>query len=227
LLTIIGVLTLSMLAVVTLALKGWYDHRENLALRGRMLDDCAALFGQAEISVGSDGFPVLTGKIGDGRLARIDLIADTLVTRRLPQLWLRLTIIDRPSRRDFSVGALARATGAEFYSIVAEMPERFATFGDLPLLVRGKRVPKRIESIATPLLINLFADARLKEAAVTPNGVRIVRQASEGDRASHILLRQVRFGDETVPNETLRLAIENATSLEVGLIGENRVREMT
>ena len=33
----------------------------------------------------------------------------------------------------------------------------------------------------------------MKEIAATPRGVRLVRQASEGDRGAHFILRQVRF----------------------------------
>jgi hypothetical protein len=146
--------------------------------------------------------------------------------RRLPQLWLRLTIADKAKRRAFSVGALARATGAEFYSIVAELPDRLAATCDLPLLVRGERVPRQIERMAASVFAHLFSDPQLKEAAATPGGIRVVRQASEGDRASHLLLRQVRFGVDTVPRDILQLAIDDAATIERQMVQEKRTSEL-
>ncbi len=212
--TYVSVVLLSVFAVATLAIKGWRDHSELLAVRGHMLDACAGLLADAKIAVGPDSFPTLTGRLDDGRKARVELIADTLVTRRLPQLWLRLTVVDKTPRRTFSIGALARATGAEFYSIVAELPDRIAMASELPLMVRGKQVTRRIEQLSGAALNRLFADPQLKEAAVTPVGVRIVRQASQGDRASHLLLRQVRFAGGFVPRDALASAIEDAITIE-------------
>jgi len=225
LVTGIAVFALSALAVATLALKGWRDHRDLLELRGRMLDECAGLLAEARISIGSDSFPILTGRLGDGRVARVDLVADTLVVRRLPQLWMRLTIFDKAQRRAFSIGALARATGAEFYSIVAELPDRLDATCDLPLVVRGDRVPRQIERMGEPMLAHLFSDPRLKEVAATPGGLRVVRQVSEGDRASHLLLRQTRFGVDAVSCGILKLAIEDAVTFERGTVEEERTNE--
>jgi hypothetical protein len=68
------------------------DHRAALARRQGMLDEAAALLSNARISFAPDHFPILVGRLSDGRQTKIELIADTMVTRRLPQLWLRVTI---------------------------------------------------------------------------------------------------------------------------------------
>jgi hypothetical protein len=224
--TTTAILALVVFGAVVLALKARRDHREILALRSGMLDDCARLLSRPKISIGPDSFPALTGELEDGRTARVDLIADTLVTRRLPQLWLRLTVIDETPRRDFSIGALARATGAEFYSIVANLPERVALTSQLPIVARGANIPDRVERNCAMVLERLFSDAQLKEAVAKPGGLRIVRQTSQGDRASHLVLRQVRFGISVVPAEILRLAIDDALALEQGLAEVLTVRAM-
>jgi hypothetical protein len=51
------------------------------------------LLSEPGITIAPDQFPVVTGLIGDGRPVRIELIADTMVTRRLPQLWLKVTLV--------------------------------------------------------------------------------------------------------------------------------------
>jgi hypothetical protein len=50
----------------------------------------------------------------------------------------------------------------------------------------------------TPALATILADPRVKEVALTSKGVRIIRQAGEGRRGEHLLLRQPVFDDAKV-----------------------------
>ena len=59
----------------------------------------------------------------------------------------------------------------------------------------------------------LFADPQVKEAVIGANGVRIMRQAAQGERAAHLFLRQSRFAIETVPAADIRMAIAMAVDL--------------
>jgi hypothetical protein len=65
----------------------------------------------------------------------------------------------------------------------------------------------------------LFADPKLKEAAILPRATRIVYQAAEGERAAHLFLRQAKFATETVSTETIMAAIHMAEELEAALSG--------
>jgi hypothetical protein len=60
---------------------------------------------------------------------------------------------------------------------------------------------------------SLFTDAMIKEAVISPRGVRIVRQAAQGERGAHVLLRQSRFSITTVPAGDIGKAIALATAL--------------
>jgi hypothetical protein len=53
----------------------------------------------------------------------------------------------------------------------------------------------------------------LKEAAVTPRGVRIVRRLSEGGHGAHMLFRQMRFPLRAVPQEAMARALDDARFL--------------
>jgi hypothetical protein len=182
-------------ALILMSTRALGDHRAILAQRRILLDEAAALIREPRITYGRDQFPVLTGHLGDQRTVRLELVADTLVCRRLPQLWLKVTLAEGCERDRPTIGILARPTGAEFYSIVHDMPEWMRPPDNhTPLLMRGdgRATPGEVEC-ATAVLGELFADETLKEAAITSRGVRLVRQASQGDRGAHLLLRQCRF----------------------------------
>ncbi|MET0599733.1 MAG: hypothetical protein ABWZ57_17905 [Mesorhizobium sp.] len=214
-LTAISALALAAAGSGVLWLKARRDHREALAHRAALLDDACALFPDARVAIGTDGFPSLSFRLDDGREARLLLIADSLVTRRLPQLWLALTILDATPQRRFSIGALARPTGAEYYSRVHPLPDFVEPpDGDVPLLMRAAALPRHLVGQAARALALPFADPRLKEAVLSPRGISIVRQACEGDRGAHLLLRQARFDAPTVPADMVEQAIADALVLE-------------
>jgi len=99
-------------AIATLSVMALREQRDMLARRARLLDAVAGLFPESVTRIGRDGFPVLDCRLADSRRIRIELIADTLVFRRLPQLWLKMTLLDHSPQKRPSIGALSRPTGA-------------------------------------------------------------------------------------------------------------------
>ena len=190
-------------------------HREAMQQRGRLLDEAHGLLSEPGISMAPDQFPIVTGRIGDGRPIRIELIADTMVTRRLPQLWLKVTLFESELRDCPSLGALARPTGSEYYSLVHGFSEwmRPPEMG-MSLLMRGDgRAAGEQAAIAGRHFQLLFVDQKVKEAVMTAKATRLVYQASQGERAAHMFLRQARFSLETVPAATIAQAIALAAGL--------------
>lgn len=209
-------------SVAWLSMRALRDHRDALAQRRGLLDPVAELFDNAQITSGRDGFPVLIGKLPDRRGLKIELIADTLVFRRLPQLWLRVTLSETDIRQRPSIGALARPTGAEYYSIVHEFPHWIEPpQTDMPLLMRGdgNASAAQIER-ALALFRGLFSDPTVKEAAITPCSVRLIRQAAQGDRGAHLILRQTQFPVRAISSELVLRAISDAEALSETLSGE-------
>ncbi|WP_269932807.1 hypothetical protein [Aminobacter sp. HY435] len=199
------------------------DHRSALAGRHGLLDDAAPLFADPQITFGPDHFPVLVGRIADGRRAKVELIADTMVTRRLPQLWLRVTLSEACRCARPTIGALARPTGAEFYSLVHDMPEWLSPpETEASLLMRGDGDASawQVER-ASAMFAGLFEDRAVKEAVITPLGTRIIRQAAQGDPGAHKVLRQVRFPLKSIPRELVRMAVAEAVALSALLAEED------
>lgn len=191
------------------------DHRVAMAERRSLLDDAALFFPGARITYGADQFPILAGYLDDGRQIKVELVVDTMVCRRLPQLWLKLTLLETALCARPKIGALARPTGAEFYSLVHDMPHLFAPPpSDVALLMRGDASASRQQiERAAAMFGSLFSDPTLKEAAITPRGVRLVRQAAQGERGAHLLLRQARFAVTTIAPEIIRRTIAEAEAL--------------
>jgi hypothetical protein len=182
----------------------------------------AGLLTDARISIARDQFPVLMGRLADQRQIKIELIADTLVFRRLPQLWLKITLNERSEVRRPTIGALARPTGAEFYSLVHDLPEWIEPPEmSTPLLMRGdgRASGSQIERVAA-MFKALFSDAAVKEAVIAPRGVRLIRQAAQGERGAHLLLRQTRFPVTAISPDVVRNAIAEAEALSETLCDE-------
>ncbi|APG94739.1 hypothetical protein [Sinorhizobium americanum] len=199
------------------------DHRIAMDERRRLLDAAAQRFQGAHITYGADQFPILAAKLGDGRQIRVDIVADTMVCRRLPQLWLKLTLFEAAACARPKIGALARPTGAEFYSLVHGMPHLLTLPSTgVALLMRGDASAscEQIER-AGAMFGTLFADPTLKEAAITPRGVRLVRQAAQGERGAHLLLRQARFAITSIAPEVVLRMIAEAQSLSDCLADAN------
>ncbi|MGJ4857922.1 hypothetical protein AB4037_07545 [Labrys sp. KB_33_2] len=193
--------TFAFLIIIVAGLAGlfWLVNRERSALwrrRKALLADCRPLFERAEQVDGVAGFPRLAGEIA-GRRVVVELLPDTMTLRRLPQLWLSLTVMT-PLPDGAAFGALARPSGSEFYARTPDLPVRLEPPIGLPedVMVRGRRRGAAFLAQAERAVADLMADARVKEVLVMPAGLRVIFQAAEGNRGQHLLLRQCDFGDE-------------------------------
>jgi hypothetical protein len=195
------------------------EHRQVRNLRRSLLDRCANTLDRHEIRHGGDGFPRLAGDF-HGRRVVAELFPDTMVIRRLPQLWLSITLLDTLGDIP-SLAVLVRPAGYEFYSLTSRLSCTLDAPAALPseVLVRGSDArADRLLWQLTPYLTASLMDPRVKEIAITSKGLRIIVQAGEGRRGEHLLLRQAVFDDAAVPArelanrltelETLRSAID-------------------
>jgi hypothetical protein len=185
------------------------EHRLVRAARHSLLDRCASVVEGVEIRHGGDGFPSLVGS-RRGRRVHVELIPDTMVLRRLPQLWVSVTLLDRVSDVP-SLAVLVRPAGYEFYSLTGGLTYPLDPPAALPqeVLVRGSDA--RAEQLLRQLMPHFaasLADPRVKEIAVTGKGLRMIWQAGEGRRGEHLLLRQAVFDDADVQASDLARLLE-------------------
>lgn len=207
------VLLLAAGSIAAVLFIGMRDHHAAKAARRALLDGCVEVLDTPELSHAADGFPRLSGR-HRGRFVLLDLICDTMTVRRLPQLWLSTTLI-APNAGLPHLGILVRPAGTEFYSLTAHFEHRLEAPHAFPaeVLIRGDAGAERLLAALTETLIDVLADARIKEIVITDRGLRIVRQAGEGKRGEHLLLRQSVFEDAAVPRHDVAMVLDRLQAM--------------
>ena len=183
------------------------------AARAAYFDDCRALFEDCRIVTHGTDFPVLEGSRGGHRF-RLEPIVDHMAVRKLPSLWLRVSLLGDlpvPGAVDF----LARPQNTEFYSPSASLPHSLRIPAGWP---QHAMLRTDIDDPSLPLDLlaphmHIFDDPKAKELLVTPRGVRIVYQASQGQRAYYLVLRQPEFGDPRLPPDLALQLLDEATAV--------------
>jgi hypothetical protein len=202
-------------SVAALTFVGMRGARTARAARRAMLDDCAGALDRSQLSHGADSFPNLAG-FYRGREVRVDLLCDTMTIRRLPQLWMRATLLAaNPGRPGFAILVRPSGMGSEFYSLTSSFEHPLAAPPGFPteVLIRGDDGAEALLVELADTLRAILADPHVKEVAVTPRGVRILRQAGEGKRGDHLLLRQSVFENAGVPRQDLAAVLEQLEAI--------------
>lgn len=201
-----------------LILFGRREARIAAAARRAILDPSENVLDAAKVELNSCGFPKMDGTFR-GRSFRVALVPDTLTFRRLPQLWLDVTM-KRSLPIDGRVAILVRPTSADYFSMTEHFDERLERPADFPemCLIKGDGPDAHhiLERIS-PYVGSLLRDPYVKEIVVTPRGIRIMRQLAEGKRGDHLILRQIVFENARLYPEDLEDIL--AAVLEV----ENRL----
>jgi hypothetical protein len=155
-----------------------------------------------------------------GQFFQIQTIVDTLATRKLPILWLMVTL---PKQQPVSAttNLMMRPSG----------PTSFSKFDFLPHTVRTPQsfpehaVIKTDETTYTPPFfviephLDLFRDGPGKELLLSPKGLRIVVMAAQADRARYGVFREANFGETVIDigltEQILNMLLELQKSLEL------------
>lgn len=192
--------------------------------RAGMLRPCEALLTASVHGRDRTGYGMLAGRFG-GVPVEIRLIPEALAFRRLPQLWLSVSV-HRATGIAGTLDILRRVAGAEFYAPGDDLPARYPVPSGWPgeTLVRGSRSAGDLFDRSAEPVTDILADPRVKEVLLTPRGVRIVSQLCEGDRGAYLLLRENRFPVSQVDPERLRPLLVQAADLARHLRGGSTVQ---
>lgn len=181
--------------------------------RGAFFDDCLDRLDAASLRPGALGYPILSGR-RQGLRVTVEPVVDTLGVRKLPSLWLKLTI-EMPVATDASLDLMMRPLGSEFFSPFDSFEYRIDTPDGWPeRAVLRSDAPSGLPSL---YLIDdevaIFEHPEAKELLITPRGVRIVWQADEAERSDFLLLRQARFARERLAPELLEDLIARCVAI--------------
>jgi hypothetical protein len=192
---IIGTALAAALAVL-LTRHAMSTARRRKAEPERLLSAAAAVLDAPRISAGmTAGTYVLTGRY-KGHNAEVKVVTDTLAVRKLPSLWLMVTLPgELPVRATMDL--MMRPAGSSSFSNFDHLPITEPTPPDFPkdAVIRtddAEHMPD-LKIIARHLA--LFHSRYGKELLITPKGLRIVLLAGEADRARYGVFRQADFGD--------------------------------
>ena len=213
---------LALAGLAVLVLLWQRDQRKTASERGAFFADCSDVLDGAMLRAGALGYPLLSGR-WRGAAVEAEPIVDTLGVRKLPCLWLKVTVL-APVATTATFDLMMRPIGSEFFSphdrlrhrleTPANWPERAILRSDDPA---GSRVLDLLERH-----VGFFERGEAKELLITPKGVRIVWQADEAERADFLLLRQARFNrgrlDRTVLVDLIARCAAIRDSLNRGAI---------
>ena len=182
--------------------------------RGRLLDGCLGLLDAPALTRDGLDYPVLRGR-RDGLRVELRPLADNAAPRKLPSLWLQVTVV-APTGAPGAIDALLRPLGTEHWSPHADLPLDVATPPDLPAPARVRADEgglALLPLLRAPAAAGFLHRAAAKEVLVTPRGVRLVVQLAEGERGAYLLFRDSRFAVGELPAAEVAALLDQAAAL--------------
>jgi hypothetical protein len=180
------------------------ETRARSVARAAYFNAVKPLFDGGETRLQPTGFPRMTGHRA-GLAFDLQVIPDTLTFRKLPALWVLVTLPEAlPVQATLDL--MARPSGNEPFTRFADLPQSLPTPPVLPkdLAIRSDDATR----IPPPELFarhaDLFSDPQIKELVLSPKGLRIVFLAEEADRGRYLIFREAEMG--RTPLSPARLA---------------------
>jgi hypothetical protein len=195
---LIGTLAAATLAI--LLMLQYAKERSRRALEGeKLFGPLRSLLENADLQRGQTaGIWTLTDH-RHGHVFQLKTVADTLALRKLPSLWLMVTM---PQAQPVTITTdlMMRAVGGASFASFEVLPHTLPLPGDFPVdaTIRSDSLSN---TLVLPLLarhLDLFHHGKGKEFLVSPKGLRIVLQVAEGDRTRYGVLREANFGDVSI-----------------------------
>lgn len=170
------------------------ESRIRTASRAAYFDALKPLFDGGETRLQPTGFPRMTGR-KDGLAFDLQAIPDTLTFRKLPALWVMVTLPE-PLPLAATVDLMARPSGNEPFTRFSSLPNSLPALSDLPteVAIRCDGGPDQPLAELLARHADLFDDPKVKELVVSPKGLRIVILAEEADRGRFLIFREAEMG---------------------------------
>jgi len=205
------------LAVAGLTWTSLRDRERYRRQRAVLFADCLALFDACRVEQDDVAFASLCGTYR-GREVRLEPVVDQVTFRKIPSLWLKVTLVAAvPYRGTFDL--LARPRGGEFYSPFSELACELSKPPDWPhdavIHVDDPALVPDTDIIAPH--VRVFADVRMKELLVTPRGVRLVYQISQSERTNYVVLRQLEFDELRLAPKLVMRLLDAAVALHAAV----------
>jgi len=176
------------------------------------------LLDQAQLEPGKGGgYPCLTGYYA-GVPVQVLPVVDTLAVRRLPAMWLLVTV-QAPLKVGAKLDLMMRPAG----------PTTFSNFDFLPCTLEcpagfPEHAVLRTDDFARAPPVSwleghleVFENVRAKELLVTAQGLRLVWLLAEAERARYGVFRQAEFGAVDIAPALLRELLDRLLALRTSI----------
>ena len=190
------------------------------AARAGYLDQCLPLFAAPLKGVAETGFARVSGHYR-GQMFDVQVVPDSLHLRKLPCLWLLVTLVERlPVAGTFDV--MLRATGAETFSRFGDLPDQIAVPAGYPdgCTIRTDAAGDVPSAAVIGRYMSGLDKARLKEVVVAGAGVRLVWLVQEADRGRYLLFRDAEMGGAPLSADILQPLMDGLCGLWADVMAE-------
>ena len=189
---LIWVLVIAIGCGIAVRLRG--QSAKRFAVRGRYFAEVERLFAEPITALAPTGFPRLSGRY-QGALFDLQVVPDTLTYRKLPALWLLVTLAE-PTPARATLDIMLRPRGVEPFSNFRDLAVQIATPAGFP---EDCAVRSDAPDAAPPADFVLAHLGRLdpdllKELVISPKGLRLVWLAEEADRTRYLAFRDAEMG---------------------------------
>jgi len=194
------------------------------ARRGAFLGAATVLFEQVRTELAATGFPRMAGRRG-GAEFDIQVVPDTLSVRKLPALWV-LVSLPGPLPVTGTLDVLLRPTGMETFTNFSRLPVQVQPPPGFPpdCAIRTDAPGHAAFADALRDVMKVVDTDRLKEILITPAGVRLVFLAEEADRGRYLLFRDAEMGRDPLPPARLIPFLAAALALRSAVMAETEER---
>lgn len=203
-------------------------HRRRIKnQRAGMFAHCKTLFSEAKVTQDDVNFPVLEGHY-QGFPIKLEPIADHVGFRKLPSLWLLITVkAPQPYKGVFDF--LVRPQNIEFFSPSEHLEHQLEVPGNWPQYATLKTDnPANMPPVERlDKHMDLFDDNKTKELLITAKGIRIVYQANQANQNTYRTLRSLSFEDLTIKRERLQELLDKAIAIHQDLSEQKRTNNET
>ena len=208
-------LAIVLAAVVTLYFVYQRDHGRIVAKRGRAFLRCLPLLDTPSLIQDGPDYPQLAGTY-NGLPVKLELIADHASFRKLPVLWLSVTV-EVPLAITGVFDLMMRSQNTEFFSPHGELPQTLPTPAGWPVagLARYKdfQSTHTIVEKLTPHVRFFSEDLKSKELLISPRGVRIVYMIDQAQWSHYLVLRHPMFENDVVDPDLVTNLIQRILSV--------------
>jgi hypothetical protein len=170
------------------------------------------------------GFPKLCAHY-NGFPVQVLPVVDTLPVRRLPALWLLVTLQDPlplRARLDLVMRPNGPTTFSNFDSLAHTLNHDIGLPGQAVIRTDDPDQAPPV-SLVQPYR-EIFLDHRIKELLIAPNGLRLVWLLAEADRARYGVFRQADFGAAGINPDVLKMLLDQLIRIRQSVLDWSAAR---